>query len=449
MSTDPPVPPRRIGPIELAPGVLPSQVGVFITVVILALCMVTFLPMVQALVFTELLHIPKAEQGRLAGNLVTAQQIAVLCFVGLTGSLLDRFGRVRVLIVAVLGYTVCLACYPLAGGVATLFLLQFLFGLFSTGHITGSSTMNADYPANASRGKFVALMILLQAALSAFMAGVVGARLPGWLVAAGDSPAEAARNALWAVAALGLLAAAIAARWLRDPPRQQARQAPHGGGWTVFVQNLRRVIAAGRANPRFGLVMSMGLVIRSDYLVMLSFVSLWVTNAAAGQGVSTVDALKHAGLLMLTFKLATAAAQLAFGFVVDRVDRPRLLALSLLATGLALTGTLAVHDVFSTTMFVVVALIGAAESALIVCGQAMLGEEAPPDLRGSAAGIFYFSGTAGVVVVSAVAGQLFDKVGHTAPFVLVGLLNLLFAAIAAVIVLRQGRAVRMEVTHGR
>lgn len=438
MNATSPEPSKAIGPIRLASGVLPSQVGIFIYVVVSALCVVTFLPMMQAFVFTEILNVPKTEQGRLAGNLVTIQQIAVLCFVGLSGSLADRLGRKPVLVAAIFGYALCMFAYPLANGVTMLFILQFLFGMFSTGHIAGTATMIADFPANASRGKFVAAMILVQAAASAVLVGWVAARLPGWLVAAGAEKAIAGRYAFWIVALLALIGAACAWTLLREPPSTATRTAlarSIGEGLRTFWNNLRAVVEHGRRNHRFGLVMAMGLVIRSDYFVMLSFVSLWVINAATGQGVSSVDALKTAGMLMLTFKLSTAAAQTVFGFVADRVERSRLLVASLLLTGLALISTVLVTDVMSLSMYIVVGVIGAAESALIVCGQSMLGEEAPPDLRGSAIGIFYFCGTLGVVIVSSISGLLFDKVGYSAPFVMVGLLNLVFAGLGALLVL--------------
>ena len=438
---------RSLGPIRLAPGVRPSQIFVFMFVVVSALCIVTFLPMMQAFVFTEILHVPRAEQGRLAGNLTTVQQIAVLLFVGLSGALTDRVGRKRVLVIAVLGYVLCLVAYPLASGVAMLFALQFLFGMMSTGHIAGSATMIVDYPDNASRGKFIALMLLVQAGATALLVGWVGARLPSWLVGSGLGAALAGRYAFWAVAGLGVVGALVALFLLENPPRAAASAAAPappqnrslGEAFSTFIANLRLVVAHGRRNARFGLVMLMGFVIRSDYFVMLSFVSLWVVNAATGQGISSVEALKTAGALMVTFKLATAAAQLLFGFVADRVNRTLLLVASLALTGLALMSTMFVHDVFGLGMFIVVACIGVTESALIVCGQAILGEEAPVELRGSALGIFYFCGTLGVVVMSFVSGFLFDKVGYSAPFVMVGLLNLLFAALAVVLVVRHQR----------
>ena len=312
---------RAIGPIRLAPGVRPAQVGLFMLVVICAASVVTFLPLMQAYVFTEMLDVPKAGQGRLAGNLVTVQQLAVLLFIGFAGSLADRIGRRNVLAIAFAGYACCMFAYPLAGSVALLFVLQFLFGTLSTGHITGAATMIADYPDNASRGKFVAVNLLLQAALGALLVGWVGARLPGWLVAGGAAPDIAGRWAFWIVAAVALAAAVAVIGWLEDPPRAASPAPPPGGGLRGFTRNLGQVVAHGRRNPRFGLVMTMGFVIRADYFVMLSFVSLWVVNAAAERGISTVEALETAGLLTITLKIATAISQALFGFVADRVRR--------------------------------------------------------------------------------------------------------------------------------
>jgi len=364
---------RRLGPIRLAAGVTPAQIGVFLAVVVSALCIVVFLPLMQAFV------------------------------------------------------------------VMVLFVLQFLFGMLSTAHIAGTSTTIADYPLNPSRGKFVALMILIQSGVSALVVGYVGARLPSWFVAAGFDAPAAGRFAFLLLAGLGVFAATIALLFLKEPPRK-AQLAPArsiGAALRGFLANLGLVYAASRRNPRFGLVMSMGLVIRSDYFVMLSFISLWVVNAATSQGIAATESLKTAGLLLLTFKLATAAAQAIFGFIADRINRSVLLIASLAATGFALVSTLLISNVSSLGMYIVVGLIGVTESALIVCGQSMLGEESPVELRGSATGIFYFFGTLGVVVMSVIAGQLFDKLGYAAPFVMVGLLNLLFAVIGGWLVLRQ------------
>jgi MFS family permease len=188
-------------------------------VVVCALCINIFMPMMQAFIFSEMLQVAKTDQGRLAGSLLTTQQIAALIFFGFAGSLADHLGRKTVLAVAILGYAICLMAYPLAGSLLALFIIQFFFGVMSTGHIAGTASMVADYPDNQSRGKFVAMNLLVQAAVSGVLVGLVGARLPGWLVSSGMDIQAAGRYTFWAVAILGVVAAGIAWRFLDNPPR--------------------------------------------------------------------------------------------------------------------------------------------------------------------------------------------------------------------------------------
>lgn len=68
----------------------------------------------------------------------------------------------------------------------------------------------------------------------------------------------------------------------------------------------------------------------------------------------------------------------------------------------------------------------------------MASERAPPSLRGSAMGVYVFMGTLSVMLVSYLAGVLFDELGFTAPFLFLAGLNLVFA-IAAVILIRSRR----------
>jgi MFS family permease len=127
---------------------------------------------------------------------------------------------------------------------------------------------------------------------------------------------------------------------------------------------------------------------------------------------------------------------MVFGFVADRFVRTTLLVITCALAGLAFVSTALAPSAFSVWAYVVVALVGATETALIVSIQSVMGEEAPPALRGSAMGVFAFLGSISVVVISYAGGQLFGAFGYVAPFVMVGLLNLAFAAIGAVAVMR-------------
>ena len=68
-------------------------------------------------------------------------------------------------------------------------------------------------------------------------------------------------------------------------------------------------------------------------------------------------------------------------------------------------------------------LIGVVEAGQTICQQAFFGQEAPAHLRGTAYGLLAIFGTVSVIVTSIVAGYLFDSMGPTAPFTLIGLLH--------------------------
>lgn len=435
-----PAEPRKFGPITLAPGATPGQIGVFIAVVMCAICMLNTIPLMKVYVFGEMMGIPKAEQGRLTGNLATIQQLAVLIFIGFAGVLADRWGRKAVMTLALAGYVLSLLLYPLATGIAMLFALHFLFGMASTGHTAAGGTMMADYPANSSRGKFIGMMLVLQALGSAVLVSWLGSRIPGWLTSTGMPAREAGRDAFWALSLIGMLGIAISLLLFREPPRQAK---PGAGGLMATLRatraDLGRILAHSRQNPRFALVMTMGCVIRSDYVVIGAFLSLWVMHGATSQGVAASDALRVAGLLTATLQIAAIAAPALIGVLADRVNRTVMLVVALAATGFALCSTLFIGNVLGAGIFVVVALIGVTEHGLIIAAQSVFGEEAPPDLRGSAQGIFALLGTLSVVAVSAISGIVYDQVGRVAPFVMVGLLNLSFALLGAWLVLRQRR----------
>lgn len=435
-----PEPLRKFGPITLAAGGTPAQIFVFIAVVVCAVCMLNTIPLMKVYVFGELMGIPKAEQGRLTGNLATIQQVAVLIFIGLAGVLADRWGRRAVLMMAMVGYVLCLSLYPLATGIPMLFALHFLLGVSSTGHTAGGGTLMADYPHNSSRGKFIGMMLVLQALASAVLVSWLGARIPGWLTASGMPPAQAGRYAFWALAMLGVLGIAIALLWFKEPLRQ-AR--PPSGGLLATLRSTRadfgRLWAYAQTNPRFALVMTMGCVIRSDYVVIGAFLSLWVMHGATAQGLPAGEALKTAGLLTATLQIAAVASPALIGVLADRVDRTVMLVVSLAATGLALCSTALISDVLGPWIFVVVALIGVTEYGLIIAAQSVFGEQAPPDLRGSGQGLFALFGTLSVVLVSWISGVVYDQVSRVAPFVMVGLLNLSFALLGAYLLIRQRR----------
>jgi MFS family permease len=194
---------KYIGPIGLTPGVLPSQIAIFLVVILVGTTILGFFNLIQPYVFSEMLHIPKGEQGRLVGNLFTVQQIGLLVFITEGGNLADVFGRKAILILGLIGYTTSCLVYPVLTVMWGFYFIRFIFGASNAGLIAGGQTMMVDYPDNASRGKFIGLVLITQGIAAAILIGGLASHVPGWLQASGMQPRIAGRIVFWAVAAIG------------------------------------------------------------------------------------------------------------------------------------------------------------------------------------------------------------------------------------------------------
>jgi hypothetical protein len=276
-------------------------------------------------------------------------------------------------------------------------------------------------------------MLVLQGVGTMVIVGLIGGHLPAWLEGAGLTADIAGRYSYWIVALFGVTGL-TASLFMRRVPGSAGREISLIVTLGEFIRNLRAVLGAARRNRRFAVVLLMGFAARSDSQIVLAFLSLWIVRAAGDRGVDPAVALKTAGYMIFIFQGALAITPMFFGFVVDRVNRTTLLIGSCALAGLAFTATALITDVFSVWTYIVVGLVGVTETALIVSIQSVMGEEAPPALRGSSMGVFAFLGSISVVLISFSGRFLFDSLGYVAPFVLVGLLNVLFAAIGFVAV---------------
>jgi len=433
---DPPL--NRIGPIQLAPGVRPWHVGVFMVVMTITSCLIGFVAVVQPYLLTEVLHVPVAQQGRVTGFLNTAQYGAVALFIVVAGSLADTIGRKPMLIMAIIGLIVTLVTLPFASSIMALYALRFLMGASTTGHIAGTTTMMVDFPANATRGKFLSLMLIVQAIVQAALVGWLLPHTPAFLVAHGVDRVTALRCSLWILAGIGVVGLTIAVLFLREPPRQVGPEA-RTFGLKSLIRTSREVLAHSRADPVFGLIILTAFVIRSDFFVTQSFMSVWVMGASRLEGIASPQALKTVGMCSMMWTLASAGSPLFLGFIADRVGRVGMLLGSLVVAALAFSSTLLVHDVRGPLILVIFFGIGVAEMSQTISSSAALGERAPAALRGSAIGFFTLMGTISVVVISYLSGILFDRLGFVAPFLFLAALNLLFVALAVVLLRARAR----------
>ena len=98
-----------------------------------------------------------------------------------------------------------------------------------------------------------------------------------------------------------------------------------------------------------------------------------------------------------------------------------------------------IDDIFSKEMYFGAALLGLGEIFANISAISLIGSAAPAKGRGAVIGGFSFFGAIGILLVASIGGYLFDNVGPTAPFTMVGFANLALLILALLLLFLERR----------
>ena len=110
-------------------------------------------------------------------------------------------------------------------------------------------------------------------------------------------------------------------------------------------------------------------------------------------------------------------------FFIDKVDRVMALAIAMFIAACGYLYLGFIDDIFSNKMYFGAALLGLGEIFANISAISLIGSAAPAKGRGAVIGGFSFFGAIGILLVASIGGYLFDNVGPTAPFTMVGFAN--------------------------
>jgi MFS family permease len=424
-----------LGPIALAPGITARHAATFVCVALVSIGLLVFLNFMQPYLLLDQIPVPAGALGRLTSRLSIMHEIVVLIGVGPCGALADRLGRPVMFAIGLIGVGLALALCSIVTSISGLTGARLLYACAAAATTATLATVAADYPDNSARGKFLGLLLVTQQLTILFLVANAAALLPRFLVAHGLSHIQAGQFTFRAAALLASLGAVLAFAGLYRGPAPGARIIP---AWHLS-ESLRDIAGYARRQPRFALILLIAFVARGDTAIMSSFLSLWAVKTATAAGASQQSAIATAGGLLSVVSVCGMASAGLVGWLADRLDRLAPLTAGLAAAGLGNIAIWFIHGIGHWQAYAVVGLIAAAETAIIICGQTVLGEQAPPTLRGAAVGIFSVCGSIGVLALLSAGGVLFDEISPQAPFVLLGVVNLLASFAAAVIWRRRAR----------
>jgi MFS family permease len=413
----------KLGPLWFQPGITGWNFVTMAYAGFSTISMISFISFIQPYLLTEILHMPLSEQGTFTGLLHSLQELIVITATGFIGAWSDRTGR---RFIFVLGFIIMGCGYmimPLAASASQLIIFRCLFAVGAAMVPIMLSASMVDFIQERSRGRWIGVSSIFTGLGAIFMA-IVLAKTPGMYLDAGADAINAGRYAYWTGGAMCLLAATLLWFGLNAGT-------PVMGKRTPIARQFYAGIRAGLDNPKLMLAYFAAVIGRGDLIIITAFFSLWISQEGADAGISTADAMIRAGMMYGLLQFAALLWAPLMGVISDRGNRITglVIALAIASAGYFVMGQ--VEDPFSSALLPAAILLGIGETSVIVGAGTLMGQEATPNIRGAIVGVYGLMGGIGIMLAMAFGGILFDNVGRTAPFTMMGVMNavLMLAAI--------------------
>jgi len=417
---------QRFGLIGLEPGVAGRHVWILLYAAYVTIGLATFDAFATPYVLSTALGIPITEQGAVVGRLNVYTEIVLLVVFTPLGVISDRIGRRAVYAFGFICLAAAYALFPYAGSETELALIRVIYSV-GLGGVTGMiATLLGDYAVPGDRGKLTALTGILNG-LGVVTGAIFLARLPNVFAGMGYNQFQAGQFTLWIVAGLCLLSALVVASGLRKGLPVAKEDRP------PVRELFRSGFDLARTNPRIAVAYASAFVARGDLVVVGTFLVLWGKVAAVNAGMEPAAAIEAGRLPFVISQSAALMWAIVAVFLLDRFHRMTGLAVCM---GLAAVGYLLlifVEDPLDKANIPFFLLLGIGQISAFLGSTTLIGKEAPVAQRGSVIGAFSVAGALGILITSGIGGSIFDSIDPRAPFMLLGVMNLV-VLVAAVLV---------------
>ena len=374
---------------------------------------------IQPLFLRNVLGVSFENAGTINANVQVVTEVLDILLIGYLGYLSDRFGRVPIMVVGFLLAAIGALLSPFSlqlgalfgvGGLAFYYLTRIIMSLGTGAVWPQLSTVAGDLTRFDNRARLMANTAFMMA----FGATLVYAVVMQILQQTG-------------IVALMLLTAMIAlfGAWLTK--NCVADVAPKLDNAGVPWRRIRDLVVS---QPRMRLAFASAFFARSDMVFVGLFLMLWFIYFAELLGIDQEEAAAQAGLLVGLTGLIVLISIPLWGRVIERVGRVMAIAIGMGLSGLGFVSLGFIVDPFGWSIVLPTVLVGLGQAGCLVAPQVLAIDMTPQQIRGSVLGAFNVVGGIGTVLFIQVGGVLFDEVGPHAPFVFVGIGNLLIMGLA-------------------
>ncbi len=407
---------RKLGPIWLSQGISPKNVLTLFFSGAMAIGFVNLINLIQPLLLQEQLGMTSGE-GDFTANLYIVAEITTLLVAAPLANLSDLIGRKPIFSSGFMIICLGLVLISTATTGTELMLVRIVTSIGIACCTTMIASTCADYPQNASRGKFIGLNGIFTA-LGVIIVGSGLTQMPKVFKGMGHTPVDAISYTLFIGGGLAFITALVSFAGLRGG------RATDNADEQPFLENMKIGLAEIRRSPRLMLGCAATALSRGDLTVLASFFSLWIQKVGTDAGVEAVTASATAGKLFGLTQIAMLLSMPFIAIVADRVDRVTNLTIGIL---LAAVGYFALgfspNPFESNLIYLVVLAAGIGEAAVIISVPALIGQEAPGALRGAIIGVAATFGAIGIILTNKASGYLFDNWSYQGPFIFMALMN--------------------------
>ncbi|MGA0735453.1 MAG: MFS transporter, partial [Steroidobacteraceae bacterium] len=408
---------QRLGPVTLAPGYSVWNARSYLLAAMITVGMLAFISFIQPYLLNANLKVPSDEQGRVLGLLGFSNELLSLLLVAPIGALSDKIGRRPVYTLGFLWLAAGFFLYPLARTMPQLLACSLFFAVGVAAVGCMMATVLADTPKEESRGLFVGITGFCQG-LGATLAVLVLGKFPQRLSEGGMDASTAGQVTLGLAATLCLLSALVC--WIglrRGTPSAIGEREP-------LITLLRSGLTAARANPRIWFAYLLQFVSFADRIVIGTFFSARLQQTAIANGQTVGEAVAAATRPFVIANVSALVFAVFFGLLLDRLNRITAGVVAMLIAGAGYIAGGFVGDPASDWIVVVAIMLGMGQICAIIASHTVLGQEAPRDVRGAVFGLAGIFASFGILFTTAVGGWLYDLIDRSAPFFLIGTVNL-------------------------
>jgi MFS family permease len=415
----------KVGPLHLVPGVSRMNLWAYLYASFICIGILAGMNFLQPYVLTENLNIPRGAQGTVSGDLGLWQEIVAILLINPFGWLSDRIGRRPLMVFGIVVCGIGYGLYPFAESIEQLTLYRIIFAVGASCLAALIAVVANDYPAESSRGKMIGFGNMMNGVGVIFMTAVI-AQIPRLASAQGVNAVAAGQIMFLVVMVLCLLSAIWFHVGLQGGTPVTTHKKPEG--WALITSGIR----AGR-NPRILLSYGAAFIGRADVSIKGMFLSLWAVSLGPEVGLDPANAMGKAGQLLGIMSIAGMAWVVAFGFIMDRLNRVTGMAIAMGLGGVGYSSMWLVDSPLNFSMLPFFLVLSIGQVSVILASVTLVGQEARPEERGAVVAMNGFFGAVGILLAFVIGGRLFDAIGPQAPFVMVGILQLvLFVAAVAI-----------------